>query len=92
VWNALPNQWSRLLMGNAIGVPGRRYSLERGILCPRDSYLAICSCYFVSEPTGLFSARVTGCSCEKGHHVLAEPGPLDPATWTKGAIASVRTA
>jgi hypothetical protein len=84
VWNALPNQWSRLLVGDTIGVAGRQYSLESGIVCPRNSYLTICSCYFVSEPTALFSARVTGCFCEKGHDVLADPGPFHPVTWTEG--------
>jgi hypothetical protein len=84
VWNVLPNQWSRLLMGDTIGVPGRRYSLESGILCPRNSYLTICSCYFVSEPTALFSARVTGCFCDKGHEAIVDPGPFHRVTWTEG--------
>jgi hypothetical protein len=85
VWNALPNQWSRLLVGGTVMDEGRKYSLESGILCPRDSYLSICSCFFVSEPTALFSARVTGCLCEHRHpHSVETDVVPDVAAWDDG--------
>jgi hypothetical protein len=64
VWNVLPGQWSRLLVGGWVTSEGRKYNLESGILCPQGSHLDICSCFFVNEPTALFQARVTGCLCE----------------------------
>jgi len=81
VWNALPNQWSRLLVGGWVTERGRQYSLQSGILCPRGSYLSICSCVFVSEPTALFSARVTGCYCENGRRPPIDPGRLPDLQW-----------
>lgn len=81
VWNVLPNQWSRLLVGGTVRDEGRQYSLESGILCPRGSHLSICSCYFVSEPTALFSARVTGCLCEDGPRHPFDPGHFDDLEW-----------
>jgi hypothetical protein len=86
VWNVLPNQWSRLLLGGTVMDAGRKYDLESGILCPRGSYLTICSCFFVAEPTALFSARVTGCFCEREHdyrHEI-EPEHVPEATWDDG--------
>jgi hypothetical protein len=84
VWNLLPNQWSRLLMGGTVDDRGRTYSLESGVLCPRNSYLSICSCFYVNQPTALFSARVTGCFCERGHDVVVDPGPFHAVVWTDG--------
>jgi hypothetical protein len=65
VWNVLPGQWSRLLVGGWVTSEGRKYDLESGILCPQGSHLDICSCFFVNEPTALFQARAMGCLCER---------------------------
>jgi hypothetical protein len=81
VWNVLPNQWSRLLVGGWVTTEGRRYDLESGILCPRGSHLSICSCFFVNEPTALFQARVTGCFCENDVRPPIEPGPFADVAW-----------
>ena len=81
VWNVLPNQWSRLLVGGWVTSEGRRYDLESGILCPKSSYLSICSCFFVNEPTALFQARVTGCFCENDHRPPIDPGPFADVAW-----------
>jgi hypothetical protein len=62
VWNVTPNS-SRLLLGGTVDDRGRQYHLQSGILCPRRSYLSVCNCFFVAEPTALVSARVTGCYC-----------------------------
>ena len=87
VWNVLPNQWSRLLVGGTVTDRGRQYSLESGIRCPQGSHLSICSCYFVNEPTALFSARVTGCLCEReGGHSIGPEGLADVA-WRDGLPA-----
>jgi hypothetical protein len=87
VWNALPNQWSRLLVGGTVRDQGRRYSLESGVLCPRGSYLRICSCLFVNQPKALFSARVMGCFCEKPHKPPVEAGPFPTVTWSDGLLS-----
>jgi hypothetical protein len=86
VWN-VSTQWSRLLVGGTVTDPGRRYSLESGILCPRRSNLSICSCYFVNEPTALFSARVTGCFCEHAARPPINPGPFLTVRWADGMPA-----
>jgi len=64
VWNTLPNKWSRLLFGGTVDDRGRQYHLESGVLCPKGSFLNVCTCYFVYEPTAYLSARVMGCYCE----------------------------
>lgn len=69
VWNALPNTWSRLLVGGTVDDRGRQYHLQSGVLCPKRSYLSVCTCYYVAEPTAHVSARVMGCYCG--------PPPLD---------------
>lgn len=69
VWNVLPNQWSRKLVGARVDSRGRQYHLQSGILCPKRSFLTVCNCYFVAEPTASVSARVMGCYCR--------PPPLD---------------
>jgi hypothetical protein len=84
VWNTLPNQWSRLLVGGMVDDRGRQYSFESGVLCPQGSYISICSCLFVSQPTALFSARVMGCFCEKEHKPPIEPGPFPTVAWVDG--------
>jgi hypothetical protein len=81
VWNVLPTNWSRLLFGGTVDDRGRQYHLESGVLCPKDSYLDICSCYFVNEPTALFSARVMGCYCENPPRLSFEAGPLLTIDW-----------
>jgi hypothetical protein len=88
VWNVLPNQWSRLLVGGTVTDEGRQYSLESGILCPQDSHLSICSCFFVSEPTALFQARVTGCFCENGRRYPIDiVAPFPEVAWDDGLPA-----
>jgi hypothetical protein len=81
VWNVLPNQFSRLLVGGTVRDAGRQYSLESGILCPQSSYLSICSCFFVNQPTALFSARVTGCLCEGVPRHPFEPDRFQGVEW-----------
>jgi hypothetical protein len=81
VWNVLPGQFSRLLVGGWVTSEGRQYDLESGILCPKSSYLSICSCFFVNEPTALFQARVTGCLCESDHRPPIDPGPFAAVAW-----------
>ena len=81
VWNVLPNQFSRLLVGGWVTSEGTQYHLESGILCPKSSYLSICSCFFVNEPTALFQARVTGCFCENDHRPPIDPGPFADVVW-----------
>jgi hypothetical protein len=76
VWNVLPNQWSRLLVGGMVDDRGRQYSFESGVLCPQGSSLSVCSCLFVNQPTADFSARVMGCFCEKPHKPPIEAGPF----------------
>jgi hypothetical protein len=89
VWNVLPNQWSRLLLGGTVDDRGRQYSLQSGILCPRGSHLTIASCFFVAEPTALLSARVTGCFCSDP--VRPRPrfdaGPFTTIAWGDGLPA-----
>lgn len=89
VWNALPNQWSRLLIGGMVDDQGRRYAFESGVLCPQGSYLSICSCLFVSEPTADFSARVMGCFCEGALDPVPpiESGPVQTVAWADGLPA-----
>ena len=81
VWSVLPDQWSRLLFGGTIDDRGRQYHLESGVVCPKNSYVNICSCYFVDEPTALFSARVMGCYCEKPSKLSFHSGPLLKVDW-----------
>lgn len=81
VWNTLMGSWSRLLFGGTVDDHGRHYHLESGVLCPKDSYLNICSCYFVNEPTALLSARVMGCYCDEPPRLSYEAGPLLKVAW-----------
>ena len=67
VWNALPGQWSRLLMGGQVDDVGRRYDLESGVLCPAGSTLSVCTCLFVAFPTSTIFALLTGYSCQESH-------------------------
>jgi hypothetical protein len=89
VWNVLPNRWSRLLLGGTVDDRGRRYSLQSGILCPQGSHLSISSCFFVSEPTAMLSARVTGCFCTAPIRppIRFDPGPVATLAWDDGLPA-----
>jgi hypothetical protein len=67
VWNVLPGQWSRLLMGGQVDDAGRRYDLESGVLCPAGSTLSVCTCLFIAFPTSTVFALLTGYSCHESH-------------------------
>lgn len=71
VWNVLPNQWSRRLLGGTVDDRGRQYHLQSGVLCPKGSFVNVCTCYFVNEPTAHLSARVMGCYCEETPRLIA---------------------
>jgi hypothetical protein len=81
VHNVLPLAWSRQLLGGEVGVSGRQYNLQSGIVCPAGSYLNVCNCLFVEGPTAWISARVTGCYC---------PAPSSVAGAYRGELSTTR--
>ena len=84
VHNVLPLAWSRQLLGGEVGVSGRQYHLQSGILCPAGSYLDVCNCLFFEGPTASISARVTGCYCPTPSRI-AGPYRGDLSTTRQGS-------
>jgi hypothetical protein len=90
VWNAMPNQWSRKLLGGHVRDAGRQYHFETGLLCPRGSGLSVCTCWFVSEPTSTLWTVLSGHYCERSPwDVVLDVGALPTIDWTDAQAAEV---
>jgi len=84
VWNVLENQWSRLLLGGTVDDRGRQYHFESGILCPQNTYLSVCTCFFVNQPTSRLWAVLSGYYCQESKDVDVDLDirPLQIIDWT----------
>lgn len=90
VWNALPGRWSRKLLGGHVDDAGRRYHLTTGLLCPRGSWLSVCTCLFVNQPTSRLWAVLSGYYCEGRppfDHGDIGPGEVTTIDWMDTAAS-----
>jgi len=83
LWNTMPNQWSRRMLGEDVDRSGRQYHFETGLLCPAGSSLSVCSSLFVNQPTSRLWVVLSGCSCEEDLWVIGDllPQALRTIDW-----------